>query len=246
MADEKTVSFEEHSRIVQDLQKATDRAQRMEAKLTDLERSFEKVKDIDPLKYKAVLEDYDLMRKEQAKGDPAKIDELVKEKEARIRAEVQKEIDELRGKSGKYESELKELRVVDKAMNEIGGAFNDDMHPFIKQYIRSQVDLGNDGLIIKDDKGETRYSRADRTKPMSLREFADEIAEKHPSAAKSKAVAGSMQAGTKSNGSGGMDGARWNAMTEAQRAAYPLEDRRKYSAMAVGMTLKERPQPAAK
>jgi len=234
MSDDKAISIDEHSRVQQQLQKAEERAQRFEASLADIERKYNTVKDIDPVKYKATLEDYDNIRKENAKGDPKKIDELVSEKEARIRAEVQKELDELRGKSTKAETELRELRVVDRAHSLFGSRFNDDVQDDVKARVRKDADINEDGAIVfKDDKGQLRYSHVDRTKLMTADEYAEELANLKPSWAKATHVAGGMQPGIKSNGTGGMDPVRWLRLSPAERAKYSIDDQRKFSQEAV-------------
>jgi hypothetical protein len=234
MTETKTFTFDEYSKVVQDFQREQDKARRLEGEVVDVRKRLEPLEKVDLVALKAKAEELDLLKQQNAKT-PDEIKQLIKEKETAIRAEIQRELDENKTALQKYQSENKELRVVDKAMGEIGKHFNDDMHPFVKQYVRQSVDVNDRGeYVIKDDSGDVRYSKVDRTKPMSLKEYADELAERHPSAARPTGTSGGMHAGTKSNGiSGEMTPQKWLGMTVQQRAAYSITDQRKYGAEAV-------------
>jgi hypothetical protein len=234
MADDKTISFEEHTKVQQNFQREEEKRQRLEAELVDLKKRFEPFEKVDLTQLRADAEAYHQMRKDTAKT-PEEIDKLVTDKEKRIRAEVQKELDELKNKEHTLSSRVKELEIVDRAMSQIGGIFNDDMQDFVKGHVRVCVDKNDAGeLIVRDERGELRYSRTDRTKPMTLREFAEEIAEKHPSTAKPTQTKGAMQAGERSNGtSHTVPVERYLRMSAQERATLPVDERRKLAVEAV-------------
>lgn len=221
-----TVSFEEFSKAQQDLQRVTERAQRFEAEIVDLKKTHEKFKDIDLEKYKATMEDYDNLRREQAKGDPVKIEQIVKEREGKVRSEVQKQLDELAKENQSLKTDLKELRIVDRVHSNVAGFFNDDVQEDVKARIRTAVDMRDDGTyIIKDEKGEPRYSAADHTKLMSVDEFAAELQKKKPSWAKPSQVSGGLHAGVKTNGDLKFDPAAYLQLSDSQRGKYNAKER---------------------
>jgi hypothetical protein len=235
MSEAKTVSFEEHTKVMQKLQAETERRQRLEGQLVDLQKKFEPFEKVDLTALKAKAEELELVKRQSAKT-PEDIQALINEREANIRKEVQRELDEYKANLGKLTGENKELKVVDRVMAEIGGAFNEDSHVFIKQYVRSAIDINpqTGEYVVKDDKGEPRYSKVDRTKLMSVKEYAEEIAQKHPSIAKATKTSGGMDAGQRGNGSAAdMSIDQWVALTKDQRAAFPLDVQRKMGAAAV-------------
>lgn len=194
--DSKTVSIDEFNELKAQLTQADERAKRFEGLFTDLEKRFNSVKDIDPVAYKAMQEDYDNLRKQAATGDKDEIDRLLADKEKQITTRFETKLTELQSLTDRLQSENKELKVVDRAMETIGGRFNDDTHGFIKQYVRQAVDRGESGdFVVKDDAGNVRYSKQNPSKPLTLEEFADELAEKHPSLARANVPAGGVQNG---------------------------------------------------
>lgn len=178
----------------------TEKYLKEQARAVDAEKRLEAFKDIDPVAFKAMREDYELMRKQQTGGDPKKIDELVAAKEAEIRASVQKTVDALTEKTTSYETRLKELQVTDNVFSKAASKFNADCHDDIKSYIRKYGDIGDDGAIIfKDDKGALRYAPGSTTKPMGVDEFIGWLADTKPSWAVPDGKAGAKTAGQKTS-----------------------------------------------
>jgi hypothetical protein len=234
MTETKTFTFEEYSKVVQDYQREQARAQKMEGEVVDLKKKIEPLEKIDIAALKARSEELDLLKRQSAKT-PEEIEKLVKEKERAIRAEVQKELEDNKQAMQRYLVENKELRVVDRVHNEIGGLFNEDVQDDVKGRIRSVFDLNDEGqFVVKDEKGAPRYSKADRTKLMTPKEYAEELREMKPSWAKPTGVAGGIHAVVKTNGAGGeMTAQKWLSMTPAQRGTYSLADQRKFGTEAV-------------
>jgi hypothetical protein len=183
------------------LQAAEERARNFEAKLTDLEKKFDRVKDINPddvAGMRASLQEYE--RKAAEGKSPEELERVIKDQlegnyNDRLQAQAAR-IEELEGLNGSLKGSLKELSVVDKAMGEIGGMFNDDCHVFIKQCVRDAVDVNEQGdFIIKDDSGNPRFNAAG--KPMTLSDYAQELIGKHSSMAKPQVKDGGKQPGQK-------------------------------------------------
>lgn len=173
---------------------------RVQAQVVDLEKKLEQFKDIDPVAFKAIKEDYELMRKQQTGGDPKKIDELVAAKENEIRSTVQKALDALKQENEGYKGKLKELQVTDSVFSKAAAKFNADCHEDVKAYIRKYGDVSDDGTVIfKDDKGAPRYAPGSTTKLMDATEFVGWLAEQKPSWAVPDGKAGAKTAGQKTS-----------------------------------------------
>lgn len=181
-----------------DYDKVVARAQNFEGKLRDLEVKFERVKDIDPDAIKGKLEDYELLKRKQAAGSPEDIAKLVQDKEAEIRASVQKELDTERNNSKKLMADLRELKLVDKVFTTAASKFNDDCHTDVKEYVRRYGDVDEEGNIyFKDDNGKPRYAKGSTTQLMNPEQFSEWLAEQKPSWAKPVQISGTKQEGSK-------------------------------------------------
>ena len=228
MTDEAKAPAEDVNALKAKLNEYDERAKRFEALATDYEKKLSRYKGVDLDRLKADSEALaQKIRDEAAQSkDPADLKKWQEAQSAKIRSEVQRELDDLRDTNKKLAGVNHELTVVDKAMERIGGRFNDDMHPFIKGYIRQQVERDDKGeLYIKGEDGEARYSPSKPANRLSLDEWAEELAQKHPSAAKATVPRGSGKGGEKINGTAGVDSLRFMSMTPEQRAKLPSKDR---------------------
>jgi hypothetical protein len=193
-----TVKPEDFTQLQTKLSEADTRAKRFESMAADLEKQVKAWGDLKPDSVKGMLEDYELLKRDRAvKSDnPEDLDKWKTETEGKIRGELQSEIEKLREDRESLTGRLKELSIVDKATETIGALFNDDVQPFIKDIIRRHVDRDENGeFLIKNDKGEKRFSHANPAKPLSLKEFAEELANKHPSFARPQVKTGARHAG---------------------------------------------------
>lgn len=173
---------------------------RVQAQVVDLEKKLEQFKDIDPTAFKAMREDYELMRKQQTGGDPKKIEELITAKEAEIRTTVQKTLDERDAKINNLSSTLKRLQVTDKVFSLAASRINEDCADDFKSYAEKYGDLGDDGeIIFKDDKGAMRYAPGSTTKPMGVDDFVEYLSNLKPSWFKPDGKAGAKTAGQKTS-----------------------------------------------
>lgn len=205
MADEpttKTVSQEEYD-------KAVSRAQRFEAKLTDLEKKWDAVKDIDPVAFAAMKEDYDNLRKDAATGDKTKIEQLVGE----ARAAAQKEVDKREKKIAELEAGRREYLVVDKVSSLAAGKLIPEALDDAKDYARRYGEVDSDGNIyFKGADGKARYVEGSVTEKMKPEHFVDWLATSKPHWAKVEGGQGARPAGTAATGGTNGGGAKTISM----------------------------------
>lgn len=249
MAEEKTegktISEADFNKLQADYNGAVERARRFEGQLADVEKKLEPFKKHNIDELLAAKEERDLLKEETAKSKGgADLDTFKKELEGKVRGQYQKNIDDLTGELEKYKKENKELSIVDRAMTEIGARFNDDTHPFIKQFIRQSVDKDEQGnFVVKDEKGNLRYGANTPSVPMSLANFADEIATKHPSMAKANVTAGSLKGGTQTPGrSAFVDVQRYMQMSREEQLKIPQAERGKLAMAALSQMKVQSPR----
>jgi len=233
MTDE-TKPAEDVSALKAKLSELDERAKRFEGLYVDTSKklkTFEGI-DLDRLKADSEALAQHLRDKAAESKDPADLKKWQESQTAKIRSEIQKKLDELESENKSLKSTNHELTVVDKAMERIGGRFNEDTHMFIKQYVRDQVDRDDKGeLYIRGEDKQPRYSPSKPANRLSLEEWADEIAQKHPSAAKATVPRGSGKGGERMNGNSmSVDSLRYMGMSAADRAKIPQADR---GAMAI-------------
>jgi len=205
MSDEaKTVSLEEFNRIKTAHENAL-------GKLTTVEKEMEKFKGFDPEAYKATKEELEILRRDNAAGDPKKIDELVAkarkeaEEESRKRfsdslTERENKLKEKDGALSEVQKELKNLRVIKTAMTKAAAIFTDTEQDLVQAAIEASCDWGENDIIVKGKDGKPRASKKDPNKDMGIDEFLEEFAAAHPSITKSKATGGTMKNGTTTSG----------------------------------------------
>jgi DNA-directed RNA polymerase subunit F len=231
------VSAGEVAELKTQLAKLDERAKRFEGMAVDYQKQLDNFKGIDPEKYKAIVEDYDNLRKQTAKT-PEEITKLMSEKEVEIRSQYQKQQDELKSKYDSTSRELHELKVVDRALEQVGGIFNEDMLPFVKEQIRREIDRDAEGnFIVKGRDGKPAYSAKEPAKAKSISEWAAEMAERHPSMVRSTAKGGAFQKGETSNGAGSLDAKRYlDAVARGTTGDIPLAERGKMAMEVLNKT----------
>lgn len=165
-----------------DLDLFRDKYHKTEAERTDYE-----------VKLKEANRKLDALRKEKAVSKPEDLDAWRSEEEKRIRSEIGGEIETEREKTKRLEAELKELRVVSNVFSAAKDKFNKDVEDDVKERIRKSCDIAEDGqVIVKDEKGNIRYSKTNVSKPMGIEEFIEEVAEQKPSWVSKTVVSGTM------------------------------------------------------
>lgn len=196
------VSIEEHSKVQQELQRITERAQRFEGKFTDLEKQFEKFQGVNLDELRANNEAYQRLQKEKATGSASEQDfEAVwKDRETSLITQNQQKLEELNSELQKKSSMIHEMTVVDKAMGELASRFRSDTHEFVKDIVRKSCDIDETGQIfIKGADGKAQYINGGSQR-LSVEEFGKQLTEKYPSFAVDNSIAGTRGSGETKNG----------------------------------------------
>lgn len=171
------------------LQEVTGKLNKYETDVASLKTENEKLK-------KAKKERDDRLSKDAEGGD--------KEAMERVKTELRNEFVEREERLKKdveaRDSELKQLRVTGAAMTKAATIFNADSLELIEGKVNRFCDWQDGKIVIKDDKGEIRYSETNPRMLMGLDEFLKELAGKHPSIAIATGKQGAQQEGTKRQG----------------------------------------------
>lgn len=181
---------------VEEFEKMRSRAQNFEAKVTDFEKRYS---GIDPEAFKAMKEDYELMRKEKAGKSPEDLDKLIKDKESEFEKRYGKKFEEMDGMLKQQSSELKRLKVTNVVMKEAADVFHASALELIESVVNKDCDWSDDGIVIKDEQGKARMSSTDPRKPMDVKEYIGSLASKYEACAKATALPGAKQPGQKVN-----------------------------------------------
>jgi len=110
--------------------------------------------------------------------------ELIKQKEKELREEFSQREEKLKTDLDKTSRELKAERVVKSGMIEAAKHFNQDSLELIQGIVERSCDLEDGQIVVKNEKGEVRYSESNSRIPMSLSELMVELTKKYPSCAK--------------------------------------------------------------
>jgi hypothetical protein len=220
----KTVSIDEFTRV-------QDRAYKMEAVAKDFEKKFTelegKIKGIDLDEARRLKEENEKLQEERAKNNPEEREKLYASREAKLRKELGDQLDSLTKSHAEKDSIIKELRVTDRAMAEVGPLFRPNCHRFVKDEIRKYMDFQDDQIVVKDDKGVVLYSKVTPGALMTVKEWAEEFGKQYPEFMNATAVGGARQpTGTKQTTTGSSAGgatsvpANFSSMTKAEQTAF--------------------------
>lgn len=172
-------------------------------RLTELEKTLEKFKGIDPDEFFALKTAQEEEAKRQASKSPDKLEEHWNKKLNDARKEWDGKLSTFEEENKKLKSQIRSLQITDKVMAEVGPLFNQDTHRWIKAEVERRADLDQDGnLVFKDEKGDVMFSPSRRTEPLSIKEFGEMLVKEFPSAAKPTSGGGSadMTRGNRTNG----------------------------------------------
>lgn len=177
----------------------------LKAQLSEMQSTLQKreealayqIREVEKLK--TVKSDRDKMLNDKAAtGD---IDAINK-----IKADSQAQIAELEEKYKKEllqtQGALKREMVTKQALLKASNIFNDseDIKDFITYKIEKTCDIVDGKIIVKDDKGEIRYSNENKREQMGLDEYLKELASKNPALVKASGMSGTLQNGTMKSG----------------------------------------------
>ena len=119
----------------------------------------------------------------------------------KIKAESQNQIAETEEKYKKelsqVQGQLKREMVTKQALLKASNMFVDseDVKDFLTYKIEKTCDLVDGKIVVKDEKGEIRYSNQNKREQMGLDEYLKELADKNPALVKPSAISGTMQNG---------------------------------------------------
>lgn len=177
----------------EDFNKLKEKNQRLQGQYVDLEKKWKDFtsmyKDIDPDEYRMLKGRLEEAEKKAAEKDPAKMEELFERKLKKLRDEFEGEKTTLASQLETLKKQNKTLAVTDKVMGEISALFNQDALRFIKREVEESCDLDDDGtIIIRDESGDILYKGS---KPLTIKEYGELLAEKYPSLARFQGTTGS-------------------------------------------------------
>lgn len=171
-------------------------------------------------KLQKVKEERDKMIDDKAStGDPEAIKKIKDEYQGKL-AETEEKFQKQLSES---QNALKHERVTKQAIQKAAQYFNDDALDLIETKIAKFCDWEDGQVVIRNEKGEIRYSENNKREKMGLDEFMKELTTKHPSCAKATSQPGTMTPGTKTSATG--NGKSWNmaqvqAMTPSEQAQF--------------------------
>jgi hypothetical protein len=212
---------------------AKEMMQKWQAKATNYEKELEKFKNVDVEEYKALKEEIQLLRRENAKDDPKKIEEVITKEKATIEKELQsrygKKFEEFEGKLAESQKELSRLRVVNPAMLKAAERFNSSELTLIQLLVEKDLTYIDGQISVLGDDGKPRPSVKDPRNTMGLDEYLDLLAEKYPGCAKPKGKSGAREGGMAESAQGRTSGSitveKYLQMTPQERQQIPLKER---------------------
>lgn len=152
------------------------------------------------------------------KGDPDAIEALKKKFQNDLA-----ELDETwKGKYTKIESEFKKVAVSKEVLTKAAEYFNTDSLELIESKINQFCDYEDGKIVVRNEKGEIRYSNENKREPMGYDEYLKELTQKYKSCAKSNYVPATKDGGQKSS-----SGKNENGLYSAEELIRMTEDQRK-------------------
>lgn len=178
-----------------DANKYKEQAQTWMGKYTDVEKKLGN-KSLDALI--AAAEERDILARQAAENDPNKFDSEVERRANAVREEFKPKIEELQTTNSKLASQLKEFRVVDRAISKHTNEIYQPALDEVKTYIRTYCDEDEHGnTIVKDEHGKQRFSPANPSVPMTVDELFTELQAKKDHWFINKTAPGGHSAGNK-------------------------------------------------
>lgn len=217
-----------------EFEKVLSRAQQFEARVADFEKKFA---GIDPEAAKAHKEEVEILRRESVKADPKKLEEY----EGKVRAELDKRygatLTEKEQALNKALGELKELRVVDKAVAEASKHFRPEALDIVRMLAQKDLDHVDGKIIVRGQDGKPLPSKANPRNDMDVGEWISNLVQTHSYAALPTAKAGGKEAGERGSASGAtISGEEYLKMSQEDRAKLPIDVRRKLFTQVTGVS----------
>lgn len=244
MADKEAATATPETISKADYEAAVERARRFEGQLAEKEKTLERFKGIDPVKYSAVIEENEILKREGAGTDKTKWEQIVNDAVKKEREAFSGKLSEWENKTKTLEGEVNHYKVVLPAQQILAEKkLLPEQMPLMNMLVEKELFLSPEGVRVKGQDGKPVRSKANPAKEMELGEWADSLTEKFPSAFASTAVPGARvqgKTGTAANGSG-ITLEKFKTMTEAERrASLSKEQHMDLSAQMLGMSTRQR------
>jgi chromosome segregation ATPase len=138
-------------------------------------------------------------RTTEVAGSPEQISKLIDEAKEEVRKQLAAQIDQLQKERDAQSTRLKQINVTSRVMSEYGKGVTDDMRDMAEQIVTSSVDIdpaNPDQFVVKDERGQVRYSKNNPAMKMTPAELFEELKQKRPSMFAAQGInQGSMTSG---------------------------------------------------
>lgn len=195
----------------------------------------EKYKGIDPERHRAIVEDYENLRKNSAVGDKDAIDSLIAEKENEFKNQYGEKIEGLEGKLGEAEKRISYYEVV-LPMRELGKDFLPEAWKYLDSEISAHCRKKDGQIVVYDDEGNIRMSKDNPRNQMTPEEYIEELKDKNSFMVRPNVKPGAYT-NTGENTTNGSGGNRFEAYKSAslaeRRQNFTPEERRKFAVQSL-------------
>lgn len=218
------------SQLETEVSKQKDLAQNWMGKYTDVEKRL----NGKPLE--TIIEaakERDILVQQSIGSDPKKLEAELDRKAKEVRDQFAPQLQERDSKIQQLSSRLKEQLVVNNVLGEAASSLYEKATDDFKEYVRRFCDLDDsEKIVVKDDKGNIRYSKANAAIPMSPKEFIEELKQSKDHWFKNPTPQGHQQKGERFvNPTGTVTFADIAKLPAQQQrevlAKLPIEDRRR-------------------
>jgi len=185
MSDGNEKTVEELQTQIAELTKERDssdeRAKNFQGQLTTREKDLERFGDMDPEKYKAILEENAILQRQSAGISEDKFKDALEESMQSERESHKGTLDEKDAAINSLTKEINSIKINSKAWVPLQGV-KDDMKPFVTSLINKHAIIEDDKLYAIDADGKKLMSKKDPTLSMGWEEFAEDLSTVYPSA----------------------------------------------------------------
>lgn len=183
------------AKLQAELDKQRDLTQNWMGKATDYE------KKLGGKSLEALIEaakERDILATQVVGSDPKKLDDEINKRITAVREELGGQIKQRDEKLNQQSAKVKELLVVNTVFGEAAEDLYSKASDDFKSYIRAHCDIDeNEQIIIKDGKGNQRYSPTNGAVPMTVKELITELKEQRDHWFVNKTPAGGKTSGDK-------------------------------------------------
>lgn len=179
-----------------ELDAVTNKAHKLEAEAVDKGKQLEKFKGINLDEIGALKDEVTILRRESAKGDPAKIEEVLAREKAELEKRFNSKYSEFESENLTLKQKIQKYEVVTPTMSKAATIFVDTSLDLVNMLVEKDLASVDGEIIVKGPDGKPQASAKDPRKNMSVEEYLEGIANKYPSIAKPKTVGTSRDSGS--------------------------------------------------